>query len=99
MEKLITLAEVQQNALMFGEKRKPSSREDFGDKATIGFKLRKIDYETELKKDGNAMVWGVFYGYYKEQWHVGGMETLTFTPSKLITYDTLEELQSIWELD
>ncbi len=81
---------------LFGPKRKPKNDMDFGDEATIGLKLKASGKNIENFVDHD---FAFYLGYQKGQFHVGTHEISAFTPQKLESFDTLEELKQKWMLD
>ena len=90
------LNEVILNAPLFGEKRKPKSESDFGDERTVGLKLKRAGKRFE---DFTDYDFGYYLGWYKERYHVGTQIVLSFEPSRLESYNSLEELKENWILD
>jgi hypothetical protein len=86
------------DAKIIGTKRRPVSRDDFGDDATIGLCVRKRKglYQT---LDMEAYVFGKYLGEVKGKWIIAAMRTLDLIPTDLIEYDSLIQLQNDWELD
>jgi len=84
------------DAPLFGKKRSPKNECDFGDEQTVGLKLKRSGKSFNSLGDHD---YGVFLGENDGQFHVGTMEILSFTPSKLESFDTLEKLKQQWILD
>lgn len=93
----IELAEIILGAPLFGPKRKPLSRQDFGGDDTVGLKVRRMGKRNLL--DYVDHDFGMFLGFQKGKYHIGTCEVTSFKPSKLESFDTLEELKMKWELD
>ena len=93
----INLSDVVSNAPLFQATRKAKSETDFGDQKTVGLKVKAIDKSYDELEDHD---FGVYLGYYNGQYHVGTNKILDLLePSKLVSYDTLEELHENWILD
>lgn len=90
-----TLFHVILGAPLYGPKRVPVSEMDFGDEATIGLQVKT----RKPPKDLSDHDFGFYLGYCDGQWHVGTHEIGTFRPTKLESFDTLEELKQKWILD
>lgn len=84
------------DANIYGKKRVPKSEFDFGDDATVGLKVKKINIAFANYSDHD---FGVFLGKVKNQYHIGTMEILSFQATQLDSFNTLEELKSVWQLD
>lgn len=93
---IINLSDVVSNAPLFQATRKARSETDFGDQKTVGLKVKAIDKSFDELEDHD---FGIYLGYYSGQYHVGTCKILEFAPSKLASYDTLEELHENWILD
>jgi len=92
----INLSDVVTHAPLFQVTRKAKSETDFGDQKTVGLKVKAIDKSFD---DFEGHDFGIYLGYYNGQYHVGTNKILEFAPSKLVSYDTLEELHENWILD
>ena len=92
----MTLSEVMFDAPLFGNKRSPKHDMDFGDFGTIGLNLKRVNKNFEEYGDYD---FGVYLGLFDNKFHVGVMKVMTFKPSKLESFDTLEELKMEWKLD
>lgn len=90
------LRDVIMNAPVLGAKRKPVSETDFGDERTVGLKLKKSGKAFEKFEDHD---FAFYLGFYEGEWHVGTHRISEFTPSKLRSYISLEELKKDWILD
>jgi len=91
------LSDVVANARLLQATRKAKSETDFGDQKTVGLKVKAIDKSYDELEDHD---FGVYLGYYNGQYHVGTNKILDLLePSKLVSYDTLEELHENWILD
>jgi|WetSurSiteA1Bulk_404760.scaffolds.fasta_scaffold102747_1 hypothetical protein len=95
----IQLIDVLLNSKIFGIKRSPKSRNDFGDDETVGMHVRKIGEFDQKDLDPDAHVWGRYLGGYNGKWYVGTYPTSEFCPKALTEYDSLEKLKQVWELD
>lgn len=84
------------NATLFGGKRSPKSEYDFGDEKTVGLKLKRAGKAFDYFNDHD---FGYYLGYYGGKYHVGTHVILSFVPSKLESFDSLEELKENWILD
>lgn len=91
------LYQVMMDAPMFGTKRKSHTPQDFGDDATVG-KCLKVIGKT-LLDEYKDYDFGMYLGKQNGKYHVGMCEMMSFTPSKLESFDSLESLKEKWELD
>ena len=85
---------------VFGDKKSPNNRGDFGDDDTVGLNLRRIglsfDLPQEFKPDES---FGVFLGRHGDQWVVAVKKFDYSGMSGCELFDSLESLQRRWELD
>lgn len=89
------LSEVIFNAPLFGPRRKPESEDDFGDKATVGLQVKARKPFPELGDHD----FGFYLGCYQDKFHIGTHEIGVFRPTKLVSFDSMEDLQRKWCLD
>ncbi len=89
------LAKALMEVPIFGKKRRPVSAEDFGDVETIGLHLKRKGVG-ESYQDHD---FGVYLGHVKNGYGVATMEVMSFIPTKLETYATLDALHREWRLD
>ena len=92
----IDLANVVVNAELFGKKRKPHHENDFGDTATVGLHLKRRGIDFADLKDHD---FGIYLGSVNNKFHVGTMAVYEFAPTKLVSYDNLNDLKKAWTLD
>lgn len=90
------LAEIISEAPIFGVKRRALSEDDFGDDLTAGLHLKRRVPHTPHHGDHD---FGIYLGKVDNQFHVGTMLVLSFMPSKLESFNTLEDLHNNWILD
>lgn len=76
--------------------RIPKSNVDFGDDRTIGLKLKSTKRTLVDYRDHD---FGYFLGEYKGKWYVGTHQIMSFVPSLLAEYNSLEDLKRNWILD
>jgi len=91
-----SLRNVLWNAPVLGVKRKPVSETDFGDERTVGLKLKTSGKDFGKLEDHD---FAFYLGFYEGEWHVGTHRICEFSPSKLKSYISLEELKKDWILD
>lgn len=92
----MTLQEVVFESPLFGERRIPRDINDFGDNETVGLKVKRNGRTFFQQQDHD---FGVYLGYVNGQYHIGTCEIMSFVPSELESFATLEELKQQWELD
>ena len=92
---MTTLMDVIMDIPLFGEKRVPTHEMDFGDEKTVGLQVKT----GKPFKDLTNHDFGFYLGYCAGQWHVGTHEIGTFRPTKLESFNTLEDLKQKWRLD
>ncbi len=92
----MTLQEVLLDSPLFGKKRIPTAINDFGDEATVGLNIKRMSKNFSEFTDHD---FGVYLGYVRNKYHIGTCEILSFAPSKLESFNTLEELKKQWGLD
>lgn len=90
------LAAIVLDAPIFGGKRRPLSEDDFGDDLTAGLHLKRRVPRIPNHGDHD---FGIYLGLVDKQYHVGTMMVMSFVPSRLESFDTLEELHKEWILD
>ena len=84
---------------VFGIKRSPDNRRDFGDPQTVGLSLRRVGLSFDNPDYKMNESFGVFLGEHDEGWVVA---TKMFDYSGLSgceIFKTLESLKRRWELD
>lgn len=92
----LTLYDVLMNAPLFEPKRTPYAEYDFGDEATVGLHVKISGKGICDAKDHD---FGIYLGEYKGKFHVGTSTIMDFVPSRLESFDSLEELKMKWVLD
>jgi hypothetical protein len=84
---------------VFGTKRSPDNRGDFGDRETVGLSLRRVGFSMstpEFKPDDS---FGVFLGEHPDGWVVA-VKKLDYSGfAGCEVYPSLEDLKMRWELD
>jgi hypothetical protein len=90
------LAKVICNSSLWGIKRNPVSEFDFGDQATVGLRVKRCGKNSENFVNHD---FGIYLGESEGKYHVGTCEIMSFLPSKLESFSTLEELKQQWMLD
>ena len=90
------LERVMANAPLLQQPRKAKNETDFGDQETVGLHVKAINKSFDEFKDYD---FGIYLGNCKGQYHVGTCKISELTPSKLVSYDTLEALHKYWILD
>lgn len=84
---------------IFGNKRSPENRSDFGDDRTVGLSLRRIGINVDCKDFAPDDSFGLFLGKHSEGWVVA-IKKLDFSGfSACEIHSSLESVQRKWELD
>ncbi len=89
------------NTPIYGKKRTPRTKNDFGDIDTVGLCLKKSGVSADgfIHAGPDEHIFGRYLGEYQDKWYVGTYTWMDWTPTGLAEYDTLEQLKSEWELD
>lgn len=90
------LNEVIMNSAILGRKRIAKSANDFGDDATVGLQLKRLRKTMANYEDHD---FAFYLGMVNGKFHVGTHEIGTFMPTKLESFDNLDDLKREWELD
>lgn len=93
---MVTLSEVILQMTILPITKNPKSRDDFGGINSVGLKVRRTGKQFTQYADHD---FGTYLGLYKEQFHIGTCEIVSFHPTKLESFNSLEELKKEWELD
>ena len=88
------LFEVITKAPLLGVKRNPCDVNDYGDAATIGLYVMRIN-----TGEHQALDYGVYLGPYQGRYHIGIFENHSYRPSRLESYETLDAMKVEWFLD
>lgn len=88
------LYEVITKAPLFGNKRNPCDVNDYGDAATIGLYVIRIN-----TGQSQALDYGVYLGPYQGRYHIGIFERDSYRPARLESYETLDAMKTEWFLD
>lgn len=80
---------------VFGVKRSPDFRSDFGDRDTVGLALRRIGFDSNKPDDA----FGLFLGQHPDGWVVA-IKKLDYSGfSACEVYPSLDSVKFSWELD
>ena len=84
---------------IFGSKRSPENRSDFGDNKTVGLSLRRIGSNIDNKESNPDDSFGLFLGKHQDGWIVA-IKKFDFSGfSACEIHQSLESVQRKWELD
>lgn len=87
------------DSAIFGSKRSPENRSDFGDNKTIGLSLRRIGFNIDNKEFDPDDSFGLFLGQHTDGWIVA-IKKFDFSGfSSCEVHQSLESIQRKWELD
>lgn len=75
---------------------RPSGPTDFGLHTSVGLRLKRRSKNFEEYGDHD---FGIYLGLYEGKFHVGTCEVMSFTPSKLESFNHLHDLKKEWWLD
>ena len=84
---------------VFGNKRSPDNRGDFGDRETVGLSLRRVGFSMstpEFKPDDS---FGVFLGEHPDGWVVAVKKFDYSGLAACEVHESLDSLKRHWELD
>lgn len=84
---------------VFGNKRSPGNRMDFGDRETVGLSLRRVGFSMstpEFKPDDS---FGVFLGEHPDGWVVAVKKFDYSGFAACEVHESLDSLKRHWELD
>lgn len=85
------------NSPIFGEKRTPQSRYDFGDAATVGKNLKRSGLSFHELEDETDF--GIYLGEHPDGWVVGIIDGPGTRLVAAEVFKTLGDLKQAWELD
>lgn len=88
-----------QESPVFGNKRSPANRGDFGDRETVGLHVRRVGVSMSSPDFVPHDSFGIFLGEHEDGWVVAIKKFDYSGFSGCEVYPSLESLRRRWELD
>jgi hypothetical protein len=93
-------AELWQQSTVFGPKKSPDNRSDFGDDTTVGLSLRRVGLSFDHPFSKMDECFGVYLGHHPGDGYVVGNKKFDYSGwAGCELFASLEDLKQRWELD